>query len=241
MKSFIFVALLTGFISMANAGFNEGLESYNAGNYKLAFKNFSPLAKQGDAQAQFNLGVIYDKGQGVLQDYVQAIAWYRKAAEQGHVDAQRTMGFQYFMGQGVPPDYAQAFNWYRKAAEQGDAAAQGSIGLMFAEGIGVAKDDAQALSWLRKGAEQGDNFAQFSLGMRYVEGKGVQQNWVVAFALFNIANLDAIPNGYKQKSLAMKALSRKTYGEGRQLTSEMAKPNNLIKAIAAYLKNQAKR
>ncbi len=59
-------------------------------------------AQAGDAEAQFNLGVMYDRGQGVPQDDVQAAEWYRKAAEQGHAGAQHNLGSAYYDGRGVP-------------------------------------------------------------------------------------------------------------------------------------------
>jgi TPR repeat protein len=76
-------------------------------------------AEQGDAAAQFNLGVMYAKGQGVAQDYAEAATWYRKAAEQGYAPAQCKLGTMYSQGHGVTQDYAEAMKWYRKAAEQG--------------------------------------------------------------------------------------------------------------------------
>ena len=72
-----------------------------------------------DAEAQNNLGYAYEKGEGVEQDYAQAVFWYRKAAEQGYAMAQNNMGIMYDNGRGVDQDYDQAVNWYRKAAEQG--------------------------------------------------------------------------------------------------------------------------
>ena len=62
---------------------------------------------------------MYDKGQGVPQDYAEAVKWYRLAAEQGDADAQYNLGVMYDNGQGVPQDYAEAVKWYRLAAEQG--------------------------------------------------------------------------------------------------------------------------
>ena len=76
-------------------------------------------AEQGDADAQFNLGLMYDIGKGVPQDYQEAVKWYRMAAEQGYADAQYFLGLSYATGEGVPENDAEAVKWYRKAAEQG--------------------------------------------------------------------------------------------------------------------------
>ena len=70
--------------------------------------------EQGFVQAQFNLGLMYAKGQGVLQDYKESIKWFRKAAEQGHALAQNNLGLMYDKGQGVLQEYKQAVKWYRK-------------------------------------------------------------------------------------------------------------------------------
>ena len=73
-------------------------------------------AEQGDAGAQFNLGIIYDNGKGVKQDFGEAVAWYRKAAEQGHAGAQFNLGFMYDNGRGVEENHSEAVAWYRKGA-----------------------------------------------------------------------------------------------------------------------------
>ena len=75
-------------------------------------------AEQGDATAQFNLGVMYAKGEGVLQDDAAAVRWYRLAAEQGHAEAQGTLGAMYAIGRGVPQDDETAHVWLNVAASR---------------------------------------------------------------------------------------------------------------------------
>ena len=75
--------------------FQQGLAAAEKGDHQTAFQFWKPLAEQGYASAQFNLGVMYDHGQGVKQDYLEAAKWYRKAAEQGHRDAQFYLGVMY--------------------------------------------------------------------------------------------------------------------------------------------------
>ena len=110
---------------------------------------FRRAAEQGDAIAQFNLGVMYHTGSGVPKDDQKAVLWYRKAAEQGHAGAQSNLGVMYDVGSGVPKDDRQAALWYRKAAEQGLARAQFNLGLMYADGEGVPEDDREAVQWYR--------------------------------------------------------------------------------------------
>jgi len=87
-------------------------------------------AEKGDADAQFNLGVKYYRGDGVPKDAVQAATWYRRAAEQGAASAQYNLGLMHTSGEGVPKDAVQAASWFRKAAEQGYALAQNNLGAM---------------------------------------------------------------------------------------------------------------
>lgn len=93
---------------------------YNQGRYAEALPLFHSLAEQGNVIAQSVLAFMYNNGQGVAQDYNQAIYWYRKAAEQGDAFGQNNLGVMYANGQGVMQDQNQAVLWYRKAAEQGD-------------------------------------------------------------------------------------------------------------------------
>jgi hypothetical protein len=130
--------------------------------------------------AQLNIGIAYNQGQGVPQDYAQAAVWWRKAAEQGIGQAQSNLGVLYFNGQGVPQDNAQAAFWYRKAADQCDADAQHNLGLLYYAGKGVPQDHAQAAAWLRKAAEQGHAPSQLRLGILYDQGQGVPQDYALA-------------------------------------------------------------
>ncbi len=97
-----------------------GMEAYDKGDYATALKEWRPLAEQGNAEAQYGLGVMYRDSRGVSQDYEQALRWYRLAAAQGHASAQYTLGLMYELGQGVPQDDVQAHLWASLAAEQGN-------------------------------------------------------------------------------------------------------------------------
>ena len=108
---------------------------------------FRLAADQGHADAQFELGVKYETGEGVPQDDAEAVRWYRLAAEQGYVGAQHNLGFAYRTGAGVPQDDTEAVRWFRLAAEQGHADAQFALAVGFAEGLGVSQDDVQAYLW----------------------------------------------------------------------------------------------
>ena len=78
-----------------------------------------------------NLGLLYDNGLGVAQDYAKAREWYEKAADKGDANAMASLGLLYHNGQGVAQDYAKAREWYEKAADKGDADAMVNLGLLF--------------------------------------------------------------------------------------------------------------
>ncbi len=94
------------------------------GDYATALKEWRPLAEQGDAEAQCNLGYMYKGGKGVPQDDAEAARWYRLAAVQGLDRAQFNLGIMYATGRGVQQDYVQAYLWFSLAAAQGHGSAQ---------------------------------------------------------------------------------------------------------------------
>ena len=84
-----------------------------------AVKWYRLAAEQGYAEAQTNLGVMYDKGKGVPQDDAEAVKWYRLAAGQGHAKAQVNLGVSYYYGEGVRKNFVLAYHWFNLAAAQG--------------------------------------------------------------------------------------------------------------------------
>ena len=111
-------------VTPAWAGMAEATAAYERGDYATSLREIRPLAGQGRADAQFKLGYLYKKGQGVPRDYAEAVRWYRKAAEQGYALAQSNLGVMYARGNGVPQDYVQARKWFNLAAIQGHKKAQ---------------------------------------------------------------------------------------------------------------------
>ena len=102
---------------------------------------------QGLAHAQISLGDMYRLGQGVPQDYKEAVRWYGLAADQGYATAQTNLGVMYANGQGVPQDYKEAVRLYGLAAAQGNAIAQYNLGGMYYDGKGVPQNYARAHMW----------------------------------------------------------------------------------------------
>ena len=98
------------------ADFEAGLEAYKRGDYATALEEWRPLAEQGLARAQHDLGFMYDNGEGVAQDHSEAARWYRLAAEQGLAEAQNNLGVLYEDGEGGARDNVKALMWYSLAA-----------------------------------------------------------------------------------------------------------------------------
>lgn len=143
------------------AGALEDAEAaYAKKDYSTALRLFRPLAEQGNANAQYNLGNMYGWGNGVPRNYPEAVQWFRLAAEQGHATAQYNLGVMYDQGKGVPENRAEAVKWYRLAAEQGDAAAQYGLGLMYELGQGVPQNYVYAHMWLNIGAARNEDATQ---------------------------------------------------------------------------------
>ena len=165
------IVLVSVFAAPIAAGtFEDAVDAYARGDYAKALRLIRPLANDGNATAQFNLGVMYLTGHGVQQDYSAAALWFRKAAEQGYAHAQSNLGTLYRDGQGVAQDDSEAVMWFRKAADQGDAVAEFLLGNQYAFGKGVPQDYSEAMIWFRKAAEQGHPRAMHDLGVIYAKG-----------------------------------------------------------------------
>ncbi len=151
----VVIALFAGVVTAHAAELSEGYKAIQRRDYETALVIFRQLAAQGNAAAQYNLGVIYDKGLGVAQNYKAAVKWYRKAAAQGNASAQYNLGAMYGNGLGVRQDYGEAMRWYEMAADQGNAAAQYNLGIMYDSGLGVTQDYVQAHIWYNIAAARG--------------------------------------------------------------------------------------
>ncbi|MCY4593145.1 MAG: tetratricopeptide repeat protein [Alphaproteobacteria bacterium] len=169
---------------------------------------FRMHAEKGDAEAQNNLGGMYQRGESVPRDHAEAAHWYRRSAEQGHANAQFNLGITYVTGEGMPQDHAEAARWFRRSAEQGDAIAQNNLGAMYYEGQGVPQDFAEAARWLRHSAEQGDAIAQLNLGGMYELGHGVAQNFVQAHKWLNLAASQLGTSDQDQRDTAVRSRDR---------------------------------
>ncbi len=200
-------------------------------------------AKQGDAQAQYRLGEMYDLGQGVTQDYKLAAQWYRRAAQQGHAQAQFALAEMYKNGDGVAKDMKEAVRWYQRAAKQGNPGAQLLLGVLYESGVGVPADPATAAKWYRKSADQGDARAMLLLGNFYQLGQGVPRSKVAAYALYSVsAAVAASPNNpsLNHRAQMERGMRAEEVEAAKGLAAAMSRPDNFSRALDEYLKGTAK-
>ena len=141
-------------------------------------------AQAGSAAAQFDLGMIYENGEGIPKNEAQAAEWFKKAAAQGNAKAQTILGRKYRDGEGVTQDDMKAVYWLQKSAAKGVVEAQAYLGMMYRRGDGVTQDDVKGVYWCRKAADQGNGFAQNCLGSAYKYGKGVPKDTAKAMDLY---------------------------------------------------------
>ncbi len=177
----------------AVAHFDAGFAAYEANDLALAHKEFLAAAKEGHADSQFNLAVMYEHGIGVGIDEKQAVDWYGKSAAQGNSPAQFNLGVLYENGRGTPVDFKKANEWYRKAAVQGDALAIGNLGMLYIRGQGVKENKVAGLALLIVSSTQDpspENHARANIaGMRGLTNEIIAQAQALSEKLSGAQNL----------------------------------------------------
>jgi TPR repeat protein len=167
--------------------YNEGVAAFQDGDYATALKNWMPLAESEDADAQRNIGAMYQRGLGVPQSDAEAVKWYRRAAENGHPRAQQNLGVMYEEGAGVPQDHVEAAAWYRAAAEQGNLFSKLNLGVLYERGTpDVPRDVVRSHMWYNLAAAQGhadagqlrDDIATAMTPEQVAEAQRLAQEWL---------------------------------------------------------------
>lgn len=228
LRMVVVAASLVIVLSHARAGpFEDGVVAYERQDYATALRLWQPLAEQGDAASQFNLGLMYDTGRGVPEDDATAVNWYRQAAEQQYAKAQFSLGAMYQRGDGVAQDFAQAAKWFRLAADQRNAKARYQLAYMYERGEGVPRDRKEGVKLFNQAAEQGLAEAQVKLGIMHAIGQGVPQDYQRAYMWLQLAAANSPPGATHDKAVASRdiiagkmtpdqlASARKAVGEWR--------------------------
>lgn len=171
------------------------------------------LAKEGQADAQTQLGEIYLWGkQGMKKDHAKAKEWFHKAAKQGSANAQYFMGSLYNQGWGVKKDPSKAAAWTEKAANGGHVEAQFYLGEMYFHATGVEENHEKAFEWYEKSAKQGDAPAQSNVGRMLYFGDGVEKDYAEAFKWTKESAENVPPDGYLQSFEILAMLYERGHG-----------------------------
>ena len=171
----------------ARADFDTGWQAYQRGDFALAVAEWWPLAKQGHALSQYNMGVIYDEGRGVEQSRAQAMEWWTMAADQGLPIAQHNLALMYIDTLDERPDIERAIQLLEKASAKGFIQSSYSLAKIYVDGVGVPKDEDKGLALMSAAGEAGFDKAQYNLGKMYRDGRGVAADQSQAAKWFRIA------------------------------------------------------
>ncbi|MGZ3305543.1 MAG: tetratricopeptide repeat protein, partial [Asticcacaulis sp.] len=144
-------------------------------------------AKQGDTNAQYQLGQYYENGRFADRDGAQAVAWYAKAADANDPRALIALGRLYMDGKQVTRDTDRALDYYRRAADLNQPKAEAALGNAYFDGKLVPQDDAQAVKYYQKAAKHCNHVAEYRLGFLYQTGRGVDRDDARAAELYRTA------------------------------------------------------
>lgn len=119
------------------------------------FKEALPLANSGNAEAQYDIGEMYERGRGVNRNMMQAFQWYLKAATQGSTKGEFHAGLCYLKGEGVEKNLDEALKWLQKSADKNYERANFYLGVMYEKGEGVSVNLTRALTYYKKAFSSG--------------------------------------------------------------------------------------
>lgn len=209
----------------------EARQFYKAKQFGQAFEKYYPLAKQGNPEAQYCIGNMFYKGNGVKQNFKEAFEWYLKAAAQNLPEAQYNLSQMYYYGKGTEINDQQSLHWVMKAAQNGVSYSQLNLSARYRSGKGVMQDCSQAVYWVSQAADQGNPTAQVRLGIMYIKGICVKENDTKALEYLRKAAVQNEP--YSQYLLARIHLKNGRRKEGLTLLFLSAKNGYIMADVAA--------
>ena len=156
-------------------------KNYNAGLYTQAFDEYMPLARKGNPEAQFYIGLMFHEGKGTQYNLERAFLWLSAAAKKGVPQAQFNLSLMYSKGQGVKKNDLLAFRWMEKAANQELPEALVNLSTFYYSGTVVKKDAKKVFELLQVASKQDYPEAQIRLASMYYTGEEIEQNYKTAF------------------------------------------------------------
>ena len=175
-----------------------------------AVRFYMLAAGSGHVKAQVNVGLLYERGEGVDQSDAIAVRYFTRASEGGDAKAMYNLGMCYKNGRGVAQDNEEAVRWFTESAEKGNTNAKFVLGVLYQAGTRVEKNPNQAVSYYTAAAEAGDPKSMCNLGVMYEGGDGVPRNDVLAIKYFERAAENGDPNALGTMNIGKMCL----YGRG---------------------------
>ncbi len=220
-----------------DALFQEAMSINLSGDHEAAMEIFMQLYEMGEGKGAEMIASMYERGEGVEQDYAKALEWNEKAGEMGSGRGYTNIGQMYENGNGVEQDYAKALEYYEKSTQTETPDFKGAryAGLLYENGNGVDADAAKAAEYYQMAAESGDITGAYLLGAMYEEGRGVDQSDEEAAKYYEMA---ASQSDNQQSADAAYALG-KMYIEGRGVEADEEKGVEYLQQAASYAKREA--
>ena len=218
---FKLVLILLFSFQTAQASLSKGLDAAQAGDFIAAYELWLPRAKQGDANAQFYLGLLHSRQLIDQASQEQSVKWYLLAANNDHINAQFSLGIKYDKGVGVEQSATEAFSWYFKAANDGHPEAQFNVANMYRDGRGVEHSNEQAATWYKASSINNIPQAQANLALVLHLGIGIEKDLTMAYVWAILAS-EADTRFIAIKELVAEGLSDNDKKMGDEKAQEVA-------------------
>jgi uncharacterized protein len=213
----LLILMVSGLSLAQQESFDAGLAAKNRGHFATAIRAWLPLAEQGSAPAQNNMGHMYEEGLGVPQSYAEAMRWYRLAAASDLPEAQYNIGLLYYNGYGVSLNPREALRWFRLAAAQELPDAEFMIGRVFHQTDGFDPDFAEARRWYSRAARRGHPESQFMYAFMLQAGEGsARSESYPAYVWSKLAEHNGMPDAQDISVIAALMLNNRQIAEAEE-------------------------
>ena len=199
-----------------------GIAAMGRQHYATAMRAWYDLAEAGDAEAQNNIGYLYEEGLGVAQQYDVAMEWYRRAAESGSVEAEHNLGMMYVGGKGVAKSWSQGLMHFRKAAAQGLVESRYMIALSYFQGEGQIQNRRLALEGFRETAAEGYPDSQYMLSFILLDGNDTKAKPAQALVWASLALSQGQIQGEEIRDAATMRLDERDIDDAQFVLSQCA-------------------
>ena len=193
------------------ADLDDGVAAYELSDFAPALREFCSAAQQGDARAQYMLGLMHENGRGVPANNTDAMKWYRMAAERGHAKSQYNLGAMHERGMDLPSTQSSG-------DVLGEALGVSVAPAHTAHRLGLS--NAAAAKWYRMAANQGLVDAQYNLGLMYASGSGVPENYVGAYLWWTVAKAYGNEKAATKLNVLKPLMSERDIVEAQRLATD---------------------